>query len=412
VIHVKKTTTPSIRYRWVILGVCWLAYIVAFMQRLSIGPLAPFLKEDLSLTNAQVGLLMSAAAFGYMSTLIPAGWLADKIGVRRVLLIGEVIGGVFIASMFTLTTFTQGVALMVLAGMGMGCIMPSTTKGIVVWFPLKERATAMGFKQTALNVGGVITAITLPTLALVVGWHYCFLGIGSIAIIIGIVSFILYKEPPEDTSLSDAEPVLTSLSKPSLRGVLFSREIGLIIFSGFCMCFVEFSAMAHFVLYSENTLLVPVVTAGFLLALLEGGGAFGRPLTGLISDRLWHGSRKKPYIMLCLIACVICIAFVFLGRGSPLGLVIPLCLILGFSGIGWSGLSLTLVGELSGKELAGTVTGIVAAASVVGNVVGPPVFGYLVDQTGSYQTSWLLLAVMAAIAAFAIVFIREEKRKI
>ena len=42
--------------------------------------------------------------------------LADKIGVRRVLLIGEIIGGVFVASMFTMTTFPQGVALMVLAG--------------------------------------------------------------------------------------------------------------------------------------------------------------------------------------------------------------------------------------------------------------------------------------------------------
>ncbi|MFH0769537.1 MAG: hypothetical protein V1932_08265 [Chloroflexota bacterium] len=41
-----KSTMTGLKYRWVILGVCWLAYIVAFMQRLSIGPLAPFLKRD------------------------------------------------------------------------------------------------------------------------------------------------------------------------------------------------------------------------------------------------------------------------------------------------------------------------------------------------------------------------------
>ena len=58
-----KSFNRGLRYRWIILGVCWLAYIVAFLQRLSIGPLAPFLKEDLVLTNAQIGSLVSAAAF-------------------------------------------------------------------------------------------------------------------------------------------------------------------------------------------------------------------------------------------------------------------------------------------------------------------------------------------------------------
>ncbi|MFC1974519.1 MFS transporter [Chloroflexota bacterium] len=145
---------PSFRYRWVILGVCWLAYVVAFMQRLSIGPLAPFLKEDLGLTSAQVGFLVSAAGFGYMLTLVPAGWLVDRIGARWLLLTGEVFGGIFVASMFMVTTLTQGLVLMVLAGMGMGCLMPSTTKAILDWFPVKERATAMGVKQTAVNMGG------------------------------------------------------------------------------------------------------------------------------------------------------------------------------------------------------------------------------------------------------------------
>ena len=57
--------TEASRYRWVILGVLWITYIVVFLHRLSAGPLAPFFKEEFGLTNAQVGLVMSAAAFGY-----------------------------------------------------------------------------------------------------------------------------------------------------------------------------------------------------------------------------------------------------------------------------------------------------------------------------------------------------------
>ena len=401
---------PNFRYRWVILGVCWLAYIVAFMQRLSIGPLAPFLKEGLNLTNTQVGLFMSAAAFGYMLVLIPAGWLADRIGVRWLLLIGEVIGGIFLVSMFTVTTFTGGLIFMALAGMGMGCLMPSTTKAVLVWFPVKERATAMGVKQTAVNVGGIITAATLPTIALALSWHYGFLSIGLVAVVIGVVSFILYKEPPQSGSLNTSEPLIPFVPGPSVREVFKSRDIWLVIGASMCLIVVEFSAIAYFVLYLEEALLFTVVTAGFFLAILEAGGVFGKPITGLVSDRLFHGGRKGVFILMCCITFATCMTFAFLGQGSPSWMVIPLCLILGFVGIGWGGLYLTLVGEFAGKELAGTVTGVSTVFLMIANMAGPPAFGYILDITGSYRIAWQFLAIMGVLAAVLLLFVREEKR--
>ncbi len=407
-----KSVTRSFRYRWVILGVCWLAYIVAFMQRFSISPIAPFLKKDLGLTSTQVGWFMSAAAFGYGLTTIPAGWLVDRIGIRRVLLIGEIIGGIFIASMFTVTTFTQGLIFMALAGTGMGCLMPSTTKAVLVWFPTKERATAMGFKQTALNMGGIITAITLPKVALSLGWRYGFLGIGFIAIVIGIVSFILYKQPPQCASFSTSEPTIPSEIRPSMREVFKSRDIWLLISAGMCLAVVEFAAIAYFVLYLEEALSFTIVTAGFFLAILEAGGVFGKPLNGLISDRLFHGGRKKVFILMCCVASAACIIFAFLGKHTSSWVIIPLCLILGFTGIGWGGLHLTLIGEFAGSELAGTVTGMNSALLMIATIVGTPLFGYIIDTTHSYRIGWQFLTIMAILAAVLLSFMREEKKKI
>ncbi len=407
-----RSVAPSFRYRWVILGVCWLAYIVAFMQRLSIGPLAPFLKEALDLSSAQVGFFMSAASFGYGLTLIPAGWLVDRIGVRWLLLIGEVIGGVFIASMFTVETFTQGLILMALAGMGMGCIMPSTTKAVLEWFPVKERATAMGIKQTAVNIGGIITATTLPAVALALNWHYGFLGIGLIAVIIGIVSFMLYKELPQSVSLYTHQAVMSSGAKLSVREVFRGRDIWLVMFAGMCLVVVEFSSVAYFVLYLKEALLFTVVTAGFFLAILQGGGAFGKPIVGLISDRLFHGSRKMVYLLMCCLTFATCIMFAFLWQGSPLWLMISLCLVFGFVSGGWGGLHLTLIGEFAGRELAGTVTGMGSVLVMMGIVAGPPVFGHIVDTTGSYQIAWQFLAIMAILAAVLLLFVQEGRRKI
>ncbi|MFH0769538.1 MAG: MFS transporter [Chloroflexota bacterium] len=365
------------------------------------------------MTSTQVGLFMSASAFGYMLTLIPAGWLVDRIGVRWLLLIGEIFGGIFVASMFTVTTFAQGLIFMALAGMGMGCLMPSTTKAVLVWFPAKERATAMGFKQTAVNVGGIITAVTLPAVALAIGWHYGFLGIGIIAVVIGVVSFILYKQPPQDiNSSTSSEPANGSRPRPSVREVFKSREIWLIIGAGMCLNAVEFSAMAYFVLYLKESLFIAVVTAGFLLAFLETGGVFGKPISGFISDRIFHGRRKKVFIVLCVIAFAMGMILFVLPQGTPSWLIIPISLVFGFGAIGWGGLNLTLIGEFAGRELAGTVTGMAVVFLMLANMAGPPIFGYIVDSTGSYRMAWLFLAILAALAAVFLLFVREEKRRL
>ncbi|MFH1383097.1 MAG: MFS transporter [Chloroflexota bacterium] len=409
---VKSAVSGVLKYRWVILGVCWLAYIVAFMQRLSIGPLAPFLKDELNLTSAQAGLLMSAAAFGNVLMYTPAGWLADRVGVRRLLLIGEIVGGVFIASMFFINTLPQGLIFMALAGLGMGFLMPSTTKAVVEWFPVKERATAMGLKQTALNLGGIITAATLPSVALAWSWRYGFLGIGIVGIIIGVISFALYREPPRTTDSSTMTKAVRLPPKTSLREIFKSRDIWLVIFTGFCMCIVEWSVMAHFVLYAKEALLLSVVTAGLFLGLLEGGGAFARPLSGLISDRIYGGSRKWLYFLMCAVAAIASVIFAFLPLGSPTWIVVLLGFTLGVAGIGWAGLHLTLIGEFAGRERAGVATGMASTITVIGNIVGPPVFGRLVDVTGSYRMSWQFLAVAALVGAIALIFVREGKRRL
>jgi len=62
------------RYRFVALGVVWSAYLVVFLSRLCVGPLAPFLKSAFDLDNAQIGGLTSATAVAYAPTLIFAGW--------------------------------------------------------------------------------------------------------------------------------------------------------------------------------------------------------------------------------------------------------------------------------------------------------------------------------------------------
>ncbi len=420
-----QTKEIAYRYRWVIMAVLWIAYIVVFLHRLSIGPLAPFLKEDMGLTNTQVGALMSAASFGYMLSMAPAGWAADRIGVRWLLIIGELTGGVFILGMFLAPSYGWALAIMAMAGLGFGCLMPSTTKGVMVWFPVKERATVMGFKQTAVNIGGIITAMALPALALVLAWRFAFLFLGILAIAIGIFSFIMYKDPPLPAASRSGDSVaLTDVATPtmgqSLLELLKTRDIWLVALAGFTLVTVEFAVIAHLVLYLTEALFFPVVTAGVILGVTEIGGALGKPGGGFLSDRFFGSSRRKVYMLWGGIACAMCVLITLFGASlswalysilSALGFAL-LGFALGVGAIGWGGVHLTLVAELAGKELVGTATGVFGVAVMGGAILGPILFGYIVDATGSYQLAWLSCAVFAAICVAALFFVREGRRRI
>ena len=93
----------------------WCAYLVVFLSRLCVGPLSPFLKESFDLSNAQIGGLTSATAVAYAPTLILAGWLVDRIGVRRALLIGTLITGVCIGAVALAPSY--GVMLLLLGAL-------------------------------------------------------------------------------------------------------------------------------------------------------------------------------------------------------------------------------------------------------------------------------------------------------
>lgn len=247
------------RYRWVILGVLWISYIVVFLNRLSVGPLAPFLKGDLGINNTQVGMVMASASLGYMFTMFPIGWVVDKIGARWPIVTGEMIAGACMIALFFATSYLYLLVFMFVTGIGCGFLFPSTTQGVVVWFPPRERATVMGLKQTAVNIGGMITAATLPAVALALGWRYCFLFIGLLAIVIGALSLTFYKEPSA-SSYSASSPTVDENPVP-VHEILKNREIWLLAWCGLCLTWVEMALVAHLVLYLTEVLLFSVITA-------------------------------------------------------------------------------------------------------------------------------------------------------
>lgn len=407
------------RFRWVALAICFLAYMVIYMQRLGLGPLAPFMSDELSLTKAQIGFFTSAAWAGYGIFLIPAGWIADRWGCRWTMCLGQLAGGLCLVTLIFATTYQMVMIAMFITGLGLGFIMPSTTKAVAEWFPLKERAMAMGIKQMGLNFAGVTSAATLPVIAIAFGWRVGFLALGVVAILSGIASGIFYRDRPVDelvipgaeSSAGKGSPA-SSNKKELMLSLLKSRDIWLIYIAGTVLFVAESGVVAYFVLYLKTYLLVPVVTAGFLLGVINTGGFCGKPVAGLISDRIFGGKRKTAWILLAGLSTVIAAVFAFMPVGTSQWLILLLGFLYGFSALGWGGLYMTMLAECAGRQVAATAFGIGSVFVTLGNVFGVPLFGYISDVTGVWMWSWIYLIAMGAVGTVAVSFVREERRRL
>jgi sugar phosphate permease len=426
---VASLRAPVSRYRFVALGVVWSAYLVVFLSRLCVGPLSPFLKQAFDLSNAQIGGLTSATAVTYAPTLLLAGWLVDRIGVRRALVIGALVTGVFVGAVALAPSYGVMLLLLALSGLGCGFIYPSAVKAVMVWFPPQERATAIGVNQAAVNVSGMLGAAIMPALALSVGWQAGFVVAAAMAFAVCGLAAAVYRDPPGGTpgwAAGVASPAVCEIEqglpcvtgdeeadraavRPGFLAVVRSRDILLLGLAAMFLCMIEFAALAHLVLYLHLDWAYSVVAAAGLLALCQAAGAFGKPLSGLVSDRLLGRRRKAPLLALAGLAGLACAILALIGSGQT-WLLWAALVMLGVGAVGWGGLFSTLAGETAGPAAAGAAAGVTAAIDNIGIFVGPPLFGLIVDRSGSYAPAWWTMVGAAVLAACLLALVREPRR--
>jgi sugar phosphate permease len=152
-------------YRHVILAVVWLLYIINYFDRIAVLTFLPYIQQDLALTPVQVGQLASVFFFAYALAQISAGYLADRIGPKKVMGIAIVVFTAVTALTGLVKTFSQFILLRIGLGLGEGHHFAPAVKTINQWFPASEKGRATSFFATAWAVAPAIVPIILTTIA-------------------------------------------------------------------------------------------------------------------------------------------------------------------------------------------------------------------------------------------------------
>lgn len=401
----KPGTLPAIeichRYRWTILGFAFISQFAATLSASVIPPLAPLLQSELGLSRTEIGFFSSAALAGSWGVLLLAGYWTERFGVRKMMSLGLTAAGMVMLTMALVGAFLQAVVVMFVVGLCRGLVQPGASKAIMDWFPARERATAMGIKQTGYPVGAMLMAATLPALALAVGWRSSIALIGLLVVASGMATVVLYRDPPRE-------------GRAVARGVSLGRDLGqllrtpkLWVLSAIAMMLVaaQMGLVSYLALYfSEVVLLhllpdqgVRLMAAGGFLALVQAGGIAGRVAWGMLSDRL--GRRMLVMAAIGVLSALLALVVAYLSPGLPLWLLGMVVFAYGSVALGWNGLYQASAVEAAGKKHSAMGVGFTMTLTQVGVVGGPPLFGFIVDLTGSYQPAWLFLGCISLLGA-------------
>lgn len=368
--------------------------MVAFVGR-SIGPLGVLIGDDLSLTKSQIGMLPAALFLGQAIISVPAGFLTDVAGSRRLLVQASALMGLGYLFMSMLHEFWLVLLLIVIGGIGYGSMHPITNRGIIYWFPLKQRGTAMGIKQTGITAGSALASLILLPLSVSFGWRFVLLIACLLLLAGGFVSYHYYRDPPELEQAKTRDKNLLQFYK-SMFKMVKNKALMLISFSAMGLNGTQMCLNTYIVLFAYEQLKIPIILSGLLLVISEVFGTIGRLAWGIISDRLFDG-RRVIILMIITIITALASAAAAIISSAPFWVIAPITALFGFAASGFNGIWMNLASELVPKEQAGISSGISITLGSAGAIIIPPLFGFIVDQTGQFSSGWLLITGMMTI---------------
>ncbi len=400
----RRGITGAKRYPLIVIALAVLSHGGYSLSGQGFTPFYPFIRDDFSLTNTQIGFI-TGAIFG-AATLTSAGfgWALDRFGTRILSGALLVLSGLVVASLY----FASSFLLILVVAAAMGSLRPvghpAGAKMIVDWIAPLRRGTAMSIKQAGNPALGALAAAAVPPIAIAFGWRVAAVALGIFIALAGAAILAFYRDR---YPVSGRQGERTSFFAGMGR-VMRNRDISLAIVFGFPLVGSQVAMLTYFILFLNDELGVPVVVAGGLLAVLQVSNIVMRIGWGVISDTL-SGGRRKPVLLVSSLATAgMILVMALLPDGTPTWALVLVAIGLGGTVTSWVSVHSTLLAELSGPTQVGTTLGYASAIQRASVVLAPPLFGLVADTAG-YQVAWLGM-VGAMLVGIAFLFPVRERR--
>jgi sugar phosphate permease len=397
--------TPSVRPSKIfsattnVLILICLMYGITYIDRVNVSTASAEFKQELHLTNTQVGLVFSAFAYPYLLFQIIGGWVSDRFGARRALTISAVIW----ASATLFTGFVTSLATMLFArvmlGFGEGATFPTATRAMSDWTPPGKRAFAQGITHSCARMGNALTPPLVAWLMALISWRGSFVILGIASVAWAVAWGFYFRDNPGDHPVITAKELealppyvsRTEKKQTAVPWLLLWRRMVPVIIVYFCYGWTLWLYLAwipQFFLHSYNLDLKKsaLFSAGVFFA-----GVVGDTLGGVMSDGIYEKTHSRDKArrnlvvagFLCSLAFMVPIVFT-----HDLTLA-ALCLSLAFFFAEFTIGPMWAIPMDIAPKFSGCASGLMNTGSALAAILSPLVFGYVIDRTGNWELPFI-----------------------
>lgn len=383
------SSPPGPARPWLIAVVATLAMSVSYLDRQTLAAIAPTVREQLSLSHEAFGWLTSAFAAAYLACAPPAGWLADRLGARRVLAGSVVVWSIVAAAHGLASTFLALVILRVALGLTESPTFPAATQTIHRALPPAKRSLGMGMLFTGSSFGAMLAAPLAVGVTARYGFRYAFLATALVGLLWLPAWLLATRElvgPPPERATAPRLPVLEVVKHPAMF-----RQTILVATSAPAILVV----LQWFPQYLVETSGVPKDKIGsylWLPPLLFDACAVG---FGAFASRLDVRRPGSPHRGLVLVAAGLtaCLALVPLGTSAWPRVILASLAMGGGAGM-YVLASADMLRRMPSNAVA-SATGLAAAVQSLAQIVASPLIGASLDKDHGWGRVMIGLGLLA-----------------
>ncbi|MDV3124088.1 MFS transporter [Mycobacterium sp. 21AC1] len=409
------------RARVLIAVLLFVTVVINYMDRANLSIAMPAIADEMDLSKAQQGLLLSAFGWTYAALQIPGGWLVDRVRPRVLYPVCLALWSLATLFMGVIGGFVALIALRLLVGIFEAPAYPINNRIATAWFPERERASVIGFYTSGQFIGLALLTPILAWLQSVLSWHWVFIVTGAIGVLWAAIWYLSYREPRESRAneaeialiesggglvdVVDEQPERAAITRADVATVLGRRKLWGIYLGQFCLTSTLWFFLTWFPTYLVEYRDMDYIKTGFLASLPFIAALIGVLISGVFSDFLLRqgvslGAARKGPIITGLLLTTAMIGANFTDSTA----MVVLFLSIAFFGNGLASITWSLVSALAPKRLLGLTGGMFNFIGNLSSIATPIIIGLLVTDQ-SFAPGFVYMTVVTAIGIAAYVFL-------
>lgn len=381
-----------------ILGSLWLTQAANYADRLAIAIAGPAILADLDMDPASFGIVLSSFGIGFMIAHIPGGVLADRFGVRGLLIITPLLWALFTGLTGAMSAVAGFVAMRLLLGLSEGASNTAYMKAVADYFPPRERPGAMALTGTGHTIGPALAAPLIGLLIALWGWRSVFLVMMIPPILAAIANrYAFPTHPPQQAEPGEG----VAEHRPGLLQLARMPSMWLLVFVLFCFGIGYWGFLTWMPTYLANAQGVAVAKVGIYASLPFISAFVGTLAWGWFGMVAQH--RRPLLAAICYVGASAALFLSIWSHSLP-AIIAGLCLA-GFFLAGSVPLLGTIVIEVAPEKARAAFSGCVITFGHLGGVLAPAIIGYLVSRTGNFTSAFAFMEIMLLAAAGTVLLV-------